>query len=56
MKHYKSLFLDAEPTVGDDANYKVIVVVFTDLANPQFTLLLRNYGACRGAWRVIETD
>jgi hypothetical protein len=28
---YKSLFLDAEPTDGDDTNYKVIVVVFTDL-------------------------
>jgi hypothetical protein len=28
---YKSLFLDAEPTAGDDTNYKVIVVVFTDL-------------------------
>ena len=32
MKRYKSLFLDAEPTDGDDANYKVIVVVFTDLS------------------------
>ena len=32
MKHYKNLFLDAEPTEGDDANYKVIVVVFTDLS------------------------
>lgn len=31
MKRYKSLFLDAEPADGDDANYKVIVVVFTDL-------------------------
>ena len=31
MNRYKSLFLDAEPTDGDDANYKVIVVVFTDL-------------------------
>ena len=31
MKGYKSLFLDAQPTDGDDANYKVIVVVFTDL-------------------------
>jgi hypothetical protein len=28
---YKRLFLDAQPTEGDDANYKVIVVVFTDL-------------------------
>src|SRR5688572_12391909 len=32
MKRYKSLFLDAEPTDGDAANYKVIVVVFTDLS------------------------
>ena len=31
MKVHKSLFLDAQPTDGDDANYKVIVVVFTDL-------------------------
>jgi hypothetical protein len=29
---YQSLFLDAEPTDGDDADYKVIVVVFTDLS------------------------
>jgi hypothetical protein len=28
---YKSLFLDAQPARGDDAMYKVIVVVFTDL-------------------------
>src|SRR5215218_9940795 len=28
---YQSLFLDAQPTDGD-ANYKVIVVVFTDLS------------------------
>jgi len=28
---YKSLFLDAEPTEGDDATYKVIVVVFSDM-------------------------
>jgi hypothetical protein len=28
---YKSLFLDTQPIDGDDANYKVIVVVFTDL-------------------------
>jgi hypothetical protein len=28
---YKRLFLDAQPTDGDEANYKVIVVVFTDL-------------------------
>ena len=32
MSGYKSLFLDAQPTDGDDANYKVIVVVFTDLS------------------------
>ena len=31
LSGYKSLFLDAEPTDGDDAIYKVIVVVFTDL-------------------------
>jgi Domain of unknown function (DUF6875) len=31
MNGYKSLFLEAQPTDGDDANYKVIVVVFTDL-------------------------
>jgi hypothetical protein len=29
---YKSLFLDTQPIDGDDAKYKVIVVVFTDLA------------------------
>ena len=32
MKVHKSLFLDAQPTDGEDANYKVIVVVFTDLS------------------------
>jgi len=32
MDGYKRLFLDTEPTDGDDAGYKVIVVVFTDLA------------------------
>jgi hypothetical protein len=32
MNGYKSLFLDAQPTDGDDAIYKVIVVVFTDLS------------------------
>jgi hypothetical protein len=32
MNGYKSLFLGAHPTDGDDANYKSIVVVFTDLA------------------------
>ena len=31
MKGYQRLFLDAQPTDGDDANYKVIVDVFTDL-------------------------
>jgi hypothetical protein len=29
---YQRLFLDAQLTDGDDANYKVIVVVFTDLS------------------------
>jgi hypothetical protein len=28
---YKRLFLDTQPTRGDDADYKVIVVVFTNL-------------------------
>ena len=32
MNGYKRLFLDAQPTDGDDAKYKVIVVVFTDLS------------------------
>lgn len=31
MNGYKKLLLDAQPTDGDEANYKVIVVVFTDL-------------------------
>ena len=31
MKGYKSLLLDAQPTGGDSQDYKVIVVVFTDL-------------------------
>lgn len=31
MKDYTRRFLDAQPTAGDDAKYKVIVVVFTDL-------------------------
>ena len=31
LNGYKRLFLDAEPVDGDDAIYKVIVVVFTDL-------------------------
>ena len=29
---YKRVFLDTQPTDGDDAKYKVIVVVFTDLS------------------------
>jgi hypothetical protein len=32
MNGYKSLFLDTQPTDGEDAIYKVIVVVFTDLS------------------------
>ena len=32
MNGYKSLFLDAQPVDGDDANYKSISVVFTDLS------------------------
>jgi hypothetical protein len=32
MDRYRRLFLDTEPRDGDDAVYKVIVVVFTDLA------------------------
>ena len=32
MHGYMSFFLDAEPTDGNEANYKVIVVVFTDLS------------------------
>jgi hypothetical protein len=31
MKGYRRLFLDSQPTDGDEANDKVIVVVFTDL-------------------------
>jgi hypothetical protein len=31
MNGYKRLFLQTQPTSGDDADYKVIVVVFTDL-------------------------
>ena len=30
---YKKLLLDAQPIDGDDANYKTIVVVFTDLSS-----------------------
>ena len=32
MSEYKSLFLGTQPNEGDDATYKVIVVVFTDLS------------------------
>ncbi len=32
MNGYKRLFLGTQPTEGDDAMYKVIVVVFTDLS------------------------
>ena len=32
MDGYRRLFLDTEPTEGDDAVYKVIVVIFSDLA------------------------
>jgi hypothetical protein len=32
MSGYTRRFLDAQPTDGDDAKYKVIVVVFTDLS------------------------
>jgi hypothetical protein len=31
VSSYKRLFLDTQPTSGDDADYKVIIVVFTDL-------------------------
>jgi hypothetical protein len=31
VSSYKRLFLETQPTGGDDADYKVIVVVFTDL-------------------------
>ena len=31
VRGYKRLFLQTQPTGGDDADYKVIVVVFTDL-------------------------
>ena len=32
MNGYQRLFLDAQPTDSDDADYRVIVVVFTDLS------------------------
>jgi hypothetical protein len=31
VRGYRRLFLETQPTGGDDADYKVIVVVFTDL-------------------------
>jgi len=31
MSRYKSLFLETQPTGGDEVDYKVIAVVFTDL-------------------------
>jgi hypothetical protein len=40
ISSYRSLFLDAEPTDGDDANYKVIVVVLTDLSADLHTACL----------------
>jgi Domain of unknown function (DUF6875) len=32
LSGYQRLFLDAQPTDGDDAGYRVIVIVFTDLS------------------------
>jgi hypothetical protein len=32
INDYQRLFLEAQPTDGDDADYRVIVVVFTDLS------------------------
>src|SRR5262245_26253533 len=32
IRAYRKLFLDAQPVDGDDATYKTIVVVFTDLS------------------------
>jgi hypothetical protein len=47
----KSLFLDAEASDGDDANYKMIVVVFTDLpadrAQGVFDDVLQHFAICR---------
>jgi hypothetical protein len=37
---YKRLFLSTEPVEGDDAKYKSIVVVFTDLATDRAKDLL----------------
>ena len=46
---YKKLFLNAQPVDGDDANYKSIVVVFTDLsadrAKAYFDDVLQHLGA-----------
>jgi hypothetical protein len=36
---YQRLFLDAQPTDGDDADYRVIVVVFTDLSADRVRVL-----------------
>jgi hypothetical protein len=33
VRGYQSLFVDSQPTDGDDAVYKSIVVVFTDLSS-----------------------
>jgi hypothetical protein len=49
MNGYKRLFLETEPTEGDDADYKVIVVVFIDLpaerAQSLFTGVLEQLAA-----------
>jgi hypothetical protein len=37
VTRYQRLFLDAQPTDGDDAIYKAIVVVFTDLSPDRAT-------------------
>jgi hypothetical protein len=48
MNGYKSLLLDVQPVDGDDAIYKVIVVVFTDLsadrAQGVFDIVLQQLG------------
>lgn len=49
VKGYKKLFMDAQPVDGRDANYKSIVVVFTDLASDRakdlFDDVLQHLGA-----------
>jgi len=49
MDGYKRLFQKTEPTEGDDADYKVIVVIFADLpaerAGPLFTGVLEQLSA-----------